>query len=50
MIIELVVNGISIEAALFDNPSSRDFCSVLPLDLQMEDYVGKEKIGYLPRN
>lgn len=31
-----------------DNPTSRDFVSKLPLTLTFEDFVGKEKISYLP--
>ena len=34
---------------LDDNPSARDFASMLPLDLRIEDYSTNEKIAYLPR-
>ncbi|MFH1805089.1 MAG: cyclophilin-like fold protein [Pseudomonadota bacterium] len=37
------------QATLFDNPSSRDFVSMLPLDLMIDDYANNEKIAYLPR-
>jgi hypothetical protein len=36
-------------ATLVDNPSSRDFAALLPLDLGIEDYSTNEKIAYLPR-
>ena len=36
-------------ATLYDNPSARDFASMLPLDLTIEDYANNEKIAYLPR-
>jgi hypothetical protein len=36
-------------ASLYDNPSARDFASLLPLDLTIEDYSTNEKICYLPR-
>jgi hypothetical protein len=36
-------------ASLYDNPSARDFASMLPLDLTIEDYSNNEKIAYLPR-
>jgi hypothetical protein len=36
-------------ATLFDNPSARDFASMLPLDLTFQDYSSNEKIAYLPR-
>jgi hypothetical protein len=32
-----------------DNPAVRDFLSMLPLTLTLEEYGGREKIGYLPR-
>ncbi len=36
-------------ATLYDNPSARDFASMLPLDLTIDDYANNEKIAYLPR-
>jgi hypothetical protein len=36
-------------ATLYDNPSARDFASMLPLDLTNDDYSTNEKIAYLPR-
>ncbi len=36
-------------ATLYDNPSARDFASMLPLDLKFDDYSTNEKIAYLPR-
>ena len=38
-----------ITATLADNPTSRVFVSLLPLDLTLEDYAATEKISYLPR-
>ncbi len=32
-----------------DNPAVRDFLSMLPLTLTVEEFVGREKISYLPR-
>lgn len=32
-----------------DSPAVRDFLSLLPLELSMEDFNQKEKISYLPR-
>lgn len=32
-----------------DSPAVRDFLSLLPLELSMEDFNRKEKISYLPR-
>lgn len=34
---------------LLDNPSARDFATMLPLDLGIDDYSSNEKIAYLPR-
>ena len=39
----------TVSAILYDNPSARDFASMLPLDLKIEDYSNNEKIAYLPR-
>lgn len=33
---------------LFDNPVSREFLSLLPLELEFDDYAHAEKIAYLP--
>jgi hypothetical protein len=32
-----------------DNPAVRDFLSLLPLTLTVEEFAGREKISYLPR-
>jgi hypothetical protein len=32
-----------------DNATTRDFVSTLPLTLTLEEFNGREKIGYLPR-
>ncbi|MBL7497747.1 hypothetical protein I6A84_20190 [Frankia sp. CNm7] len=32
-----------------DNPAARDFLSMLPLTLTIEEFTGREKISYLPR-
>lgn len=37
-------------AVLYDNPTARDFYSMLPLDLGIDDYAHNEKIAYLPRS
>lgn len=40
----------TLTATLEDNPSARDFASLLPLrDLSIDDYAHNEKISYLPR-
>ena len=41
--------GRTLNATLYDNPSARDFASMLPLDLTIDDYSINEKIAYLPR-
>ena len=38
-----------ITATLVDNATSRDFVSLLPISLTLEDYAGTEKISNLPR-
>jgi hypothetical protein len=32
-----------------DSPATRDFLSMLPLTIRLEEYAGREKISYLPR-
>jgi hypothetical protein len=49
MKIRVEFNGSSLTATLYDNPSARDFASMLPLKLALEDYSNNEKIAYLPR-
>jgi len=49
MKIRIEFNGASMTATLDDNPSARDFASMLPLDLTIDDYSTNEKIAYLPR-
>ena len=49
MKIRIAMNGNEITATSIDNATSRDFVSLLPLKLKLEDYGETEKIGYLPR-
>jgi hypothetical protein len=49
MKIRIDMNGNEITATLTDNATSRDFVSLLPLKLKLEDYGETEKIGYLPK-
>lgn len=49
MKIRIEFSGASMTATLYDNPSARDFASMLPLDLTIDDYSTNEKIAYLPR-
>ena len=49
MKIRLTVEGRSLTATLIDSPSARDFLTMLPLTLELDDYAGTEKVAYLPR-
>jgi hypothetical protein len=49
MKIRIRINGNEIETTLIDSATSRDFVSLLPLKLTLEDYGETEKIAYLPR-
>jgi hypothetical protein len=49
MRIRIEFKGQSMTATLYDNPSARDFASMLPLDLTIDDFSTNEKIAYLPR-
>ena len=49
MKIRLMVNGKAITATLIDGETTRDFVSLLPLTLTMNDLFGREKFARLPR-
>jgi hypothetical protein len=49
MQIVLKVGEQVVRATLDDNPTARDFASLLPMTLDLEDYAATEKISYLPR-
>lgn len=50
MNIRISFNDKNMTATLEDNPSARDFASMLPLDdLVIDNYANNEKISYLPR-
>jgi hypothetical protein len=49
MKIRIDVNGTPMTATLDDNATSRDFMSLLPLTLTLEDYNATEKISDLPK-
>ena len=47
--IRMIVDGQVIAATLADNPTARDFVSMLPLTVTLSDYADTEKIVYLDR-
>jgi hypothetical protein len=47
--IKITVGETMLTATLNDSKTSRDFISLLPLTLTLEDYAGTEKISDLPR-
>src|SRR3954468_23541182 len=49
MKISLNGDGLKITATLDDTPASRDFASLLPLSVTLEDYASTEKISDLPK-
>jgi hypothetical protein len=49
MKIRMDMDGTRVTATLDDNATSRDFISLLPLTLTLEDYNGTEKISNLPK-
>ena len=49
MKIRMDVDGVPLNASLDDNEAARDFVSLLPLELTLEDYASTEKIADLPR-
>ena len=49
MKIRLKIANKEITATLIDSETTRDFVSLLPLTLTMNDLFGREKFGHLPR-
>ena len=49
MKIRLRIDNKVLTATLGDNKTARDFVSLLPLTLTMNDLFGREKFGHLPR-
>jgi hypothetical protein len=49
MKISIKIGGKTLTATLADNPTARDFASVLPLSVSMDDLFGREKFGNLPK-
>lgn len=47
--VKLTFNDAEVIVKLYDNPTSRDFLTLLPLTVKVEDYAGTEKISYLPK-
>lgn len=47
--IRIDVEGATITATLDDNETARDFISLLPLTITLEDHASTEKIANLPR-
>jgi len=43
------LDDIEIIVHIANNPTSRDFVSLLPLSLEFEDFASMEKLSYLPR-
>ena len=49
MKINIKIGGKVLTARLADNATARDFVSLLPLNLSMNDLFGREKYGDLPK-
>ena len=47
--IKIVAGKDTLTATLIDNATTRDFISLLPLDLKLDDYASTEKVSYLPK-
>lgn len=48
MDIQLTIDGQPIAAIVADGPAARDFLTLLPLTLTLEDYAATEKVAQLP--
>lgn len=49
MKIRLTLDGKVLAATLLDNATARDFASLLPLELALQDHASTEKIAHPPR-
>jgi len=49
MKIQFLIGDMSIPTTLEDRGATRDFASLLPLDLELKDLFAREKSGQLPR-
>jgi hypothetical protein len=49
MKLKITIGDKTATAVLYDNPTSRDFASLLPLTVKMDDYSNTEKIFYPSR-
>lgn len=49
MNIQVTIDGQPVDATLNDHAVARDFASLLPLSLDLEDFHQTERIAYLPR-
>nr|WP_263326916.1 cyclophilin-like fold protein [Neobacillus sp. Marseille-Q6967] len=47
--IKITFNHEEVIVEMFDNPTSRDFLTLLPLTITLEDYARTEKIHYLSK-
>jgi hypothetical protein len=47
--IRIVIGDTALTATMYENPTTLDFLSMLPLTLKLEDYAKTEKISYLSR-
>jgi hypothetical protein len=47
--IRIVIGDTVLTATMYENPTTMDFLSMLPLTVKLEDYAKTEKISYLPR-
>lgn len=46
--VRFTIGATEIRVRIADNPTSRDFLSMLPLTLEFKDFNAMEKISYLP--
>ena len=49
MKINIKVSGKTVTATLMDNPTAKEFASLLPLQISMKDLFGREKFGHLQK-
>ena len=49
MKLKITIGQNVLTATMYDNPTSADFITLLPLTLALQDYAATEKVSDLPR-
>lgn len=48
--VKIIIGDKVASAVIYDNPTAKEFLSLLPLKLTLKDYASTEKVSDLPKN